>query len=56
MKRLARSIGIICGIAFAVLLVITIINIVNNEPGFDYGIAAIVLLVLALGAERLGRS
>jgi lipopolysaccharide export LptBFGC system permease protein LptF len=55
-KRVARVFGAICGLAFVVLLVVAIVNIVQGNPAVNYGVIAIVLALLTLGAERLGRS
>lgn len=56
MKRLAKLFGYLCGLAFVVLLVVMIVNMVNNNPYVNYGAIAVVLAVLAAGAERFGNS
>ncbi|WP_319451878.1 MULTISPECIES: hypothetical protein [unclassified Mycobacterium] len=56
MKRLAKVFGYLCGLAFVVLLVVMIVNMVNNNPFVNYGVIGVVLAVLAVGAERFGNS
>lgn len=56
MRRFARFVGIVCGVAFVALLVFMIVNIVQGNPAISYGAIAVVLALLAAGAERFGKS
>jgi|EndMetStandDraft_6_1072998.scaffolds.fasta_scaffold679450_2 steroid 5-alpha reductase family enzyme len=56
MKRLAQIFGYLCGLAFVVVLVVMIVNMVNNNPFVNYGVIGVVLALLAVGAERFGNS
>lgn len=56
MKRLAKGFGYLCGLAFVIVLVLMVVNMVNNNPFVNYGVVGVVLALLAVGAERFGNS
>jgi hypothetical protein len=52
MKMVGRIFGALCAVTFVVVLGVAIVRFVRGDPAFDYGLAAIALLLLAVGAER----
>ncbi len=52
MRLVGRIFGALCAITFVVVLGVAVVRFTQGDPAFDYGLAAVALLLLTVGAQR----